>query len=460
MATLPADKATWSPETMSPYQYAVVVLCCFANIADGFDVVSLALAAPVLMAEWEMSPAVLGTLFSAAAVGLTVGAFLVAPMADRIGRRPIMLMALCTLMLTMLLTSMVQEVWQLMILRFVTGIALGTLVVCLNTTVAEVASEKMRNMCLAIMHTGFTLGMIVGSGIAALVLEPVGWRAIFLAAGILNAVTFLSAVFLLNESPTFLATRRKAADLLHLERIGARMRIPNLAELVSPIAKRGRQGSGSAFKTLLTGDLRRRSILIWTASLTYAVVGYFLMNWKPTILAEAGLTPTLAAASGMITGACGALGHLAMGLWARKVGEGKLTAIFFILSAVSLVIFGFQPPVPVLLLAIAGITTFFVVGAYTGLFLVSVAIYPASAQNTGLGFVVGFGRIGAIIGPMLGGLMLNAEFDRSTTYMIFSAIALVPAITMHLANQVANRDRAASNSQKDLVDDSRTASTV
>ena len=226
MAQSPENQAAWSPPTMTWYQYAIVALCCFANIADGFDVVSLALAAPVLSKEWGISPAVLGTLFSAAAVGLTVGAFLVAPQADRIGRRPVMLGALGTLMAALLLTAITHAVWQMVALRFVTGICLGTLVVCLNTTVAEYASVKMRNMSLAILHTGFTLGMILGSGIAALVLEPVGWRAIFIAAGVLNGLTFLAALLLLGESPTFLATRRRPADFAQLGRIGARMRIP------------------------------------------------------------------------------------------------------------------------------------------------------------------------------------------------------------------------------------------
>lgn len=441
MAQSPQNPAAWSPPSMTWYQYAIVALCCFANIADGFDVVSLALAAPVLSREWGISPAVLGTLFSAAAAGLTFGAFVVAPLADRIGRRPVMLGALGTLMVALMLTAATHAVWQLVVLRFVTGISLGTLVVCLNTTVAEYASVKMRNISLAILHTGFTIGMILGSGIAALVLEPIGWRAIFIAAGTLNAMTFVAALLLLGESPAFLARRRRAADIAQLGRIGARMRIPDLAELVAPAettsAGRPREG---ALKMLLSGDLRSRSILIWIASLTYAIVGYFLMNWKPTILAGAGLSPTLAAASGMLTGACGALGHLAMGLWARKAGEGRLTAIFFLCAAASLVVFGLQPPVPVLLLAIAGVTTFFVVGAYTGLFLVSVVIYPQAAQNTGMGFVVGFGRVGAVIGPMIGGFLLNSGFDRMATYAVFSVIAVIPAVTMHLANRIASRD--------------------
>ncbi|WP_162248213.1 MULTISPECIES: MFS transporter [unclassified Sphingomonas] len=421
---------------MSPYQYLVVALCCFCNVADGFDVVSLALAAPVLTREWGVAPAVLGTIFGVSSVGLSIGAFVVAPFADKIGRRPVMLAAIGSLAAALLLTSIAGNVYELLVLRFVTGIGLGTLVVCLNTTVAEVTTYKVRNISLAILHLGFTIGTMTASGIAVLALEFSGWRTIFVAAGILNAITFAASLVLLGESPDFLAKRRKAGDLAKLNRLLARARKAPLADFPPLPVERAERGS---IKALLAPDLRRATILVWVASLTYAIVGYFLLNWKPTILANAGLSPTLAAASGMITGACGALGHLTMGLFARRIGEGRLTAIYFALAAVSLVIFGIQPPDPVPLLAMAGVTTLFVVGAYTGLFLVAVKMYPSDVQNTGVGFVVGFGRVGAIIGPMIGGFLVGAGLDRMDTYFVFSVIAVVPAVTMHLANRLAAR---------------------
>ncbi len=421
--------------TMSPYQWLVVALCCFCNVADGFDIASLALAAPVLTKEWGVAPAVLGTIFGFASVGLSVGAFVVAPFADKIGRRPVMLAAIGSLAVALLATSVSTNVYQLAILRFITGVGLGTLVVCLNTTVAEFSTDKVRNIALAVLHLGFTIGTMTASGIAVLALEYSGWRMIFVAAGILNAITFFASLALLGESPEFLAKRRGIRDLDRINRLLIRSRQPALAQFPPAAATQAR----SSFKALLAPNLRQASILVWVASLTYAIVGYFLLNWKPTILANAGLSPTLAAASGMITGACGALGHLTMGLLAKQVGEGRLTAIYFALAAVSLIIFGIQPPDPVPLLAMAGVTTLFVVGAYTGLFLVAVKMYPADVQNTGVGFVVGFGRVGAIIGPMIGGFLLGAGLDRMDTYFVFSVIAVIPAVTMHLANRLAAR---------------------
>jgi MFS family permease len=424
------------PTGMSTYQFLIVALCCLINIADGFDVVSLAVVAPVLSKDWHVDPALLGSMFSASAVGLVIGAFVIGPMADKIGRRPIMLGALATLAAMLLLSGIAANIWQLFVLRTITGIGLGTLVVCLNTTVAEYSSDQSRNMALAVLHIGFTFGMMLGSGIAAIALETSGWRLVFLAAGGLNVVTFVLSAFLLGESREFLVRRQGQGDLERLNRLHRRMRIPELAAMPpKPQAKQ----RGAAVRSMLAPDLRAQTILIWVASATYAIVGYFLMNWKPTILANAGLSPTLAAASGIITGACGTLGHLAMGIWGRRVGEGRLTTIFFAAAAVTLVIFGLQPPNPVGLLAMAGLTTFFVVGAYTGLFLVGVIMYPPSMQNSGVGFIVGFGRIGAIVGPMIGGFLLSAGLSRMDTYFVFSAIAVIPVVTMYFAYRIAER---------------------
>ncbi|MDT8760187.1 MFS transporter [Sphingomonas psychrotolerans] len=437
MAAVSQARAIDPPATMSIYQYAVVALCCLINVADGFDVVSLAVAAPVLTKQWHVDPAILGAMFSSAAFGLVIGAFLIGPMADKWGRRPIMLGALGSLALTLLLSGVATDIWQLFVLRTITGIGLGTLVVCLNTTVADHASEKARNLSLAILHIGFTFGMMLGSGVAAYALQTGGWRMIFLTAGALNAVTFTCALFLLGESRDFLVRRQAAGDLDKLNRTHRRMGIAPLAQM--PPRPAAATDRGAAIRAMLSPELRSWTILVWIASATYAIVGYFLLNWKPTILANAGLSPALAAASGIITGACGTVGHLTMGMLGRKIGEGRLTAIYFACAAVTLVIFGVMPPAPIPLLAVAGITTFFVVGAYTGLFLVSVTMYPPAIQNAGVGYVVGFGRIGAIIGPSIGGFLLSAGLSRMDTYFVFSAIAVIPVVTMYLANRVAAR---------------------
>jgi len=410
---------------------AVIAVCCLCNAADGFDVASLSVAAPVLSREWNLDPAMLGLVFTSASIGLALGAFTIGPLTERIGRRPVMLTAIGSLTINLFLTAICNTVMVMAGLRFLTGLALGALVVCLNAHVAEYAGEKSRNMALAVLHVGFTIGLMAASTVAAIVLETLGWREVFMAASLLNAVTFVLCLVLIEESPAFLAGRRRTSDLARYNRAMRRLSQPEVAEL--PHLEAGSGGKRLRFTSLLAPPYRTQTILLWVAALTYSIVGYFQMQWKPTIIANAGISPSIAAASGLVAGLFGAVGHLAMGGFGQRFGERRLTGIFFSLTVVALVLFAIQPPQLVPLMTTAGLISFFLVGAYTGLFLVAVITYPTELKTSGLGAMVGFTRVGSAIGPMLGGLLLSYGFSRMNVYFIFSAIAVVPAIAVFTA---------------------------
>lgn len=411
-------------------QFILVVLCCLINMADGYDVLSLALAAPQITKEWGVAPQMLGIAFSATSVGLVLGAFLVAPLADRIGRRFVVLAALVLITVVHWCLAISSSIYMIAGLRLFMGIGLGTLVVSLNVLVAEFSNDRWRNVLLGILHSGFSLGMAVSGAIAAWLLEPFGWRYIFIGGGVLNILVLLIAIVFLLESPEYLTSRQPRDALNRVNSILTLLKHPPLAAL--PPMQIGKRAKTS-IAALLAPDVRRTTILIWIASLTYAVVGYFLMNWKPQVLVNAGLTPTQASYVGIINGAFGTVGHLSIGLLSRWIEETRLTAMYFAMLVVTLVVFGLIPPSAVLLLGTSGVLTLFTVGAYTGLFLVAIKFYSTETRNSGVGFVVGWGRVGAIIGPMLGGLLIGAGFDRTMTFAVFASIAVIPVMTMFLA---------------------------
>lgn len=435
MAANPLDAIAQSP--MRWPQYVVLVLCCLINITDGFDIISLAYAAPVLTREWGTPAAVLGVVFSAAATGLALGAFFLAPLADKLGRRPLMMAALAAITVAHLFSALAQTVYELVALRFVMGLGLGVLVVSLNVMVSEYSNEKRRNIWLSILHSGFTVGMMLGGLVSGLLLEPYGWRTVFLAGAIINGLLLVVVIFWLKESPSYLLTRQPRNALPRVNRILASIGQPELDQLPpvpDPVRKKGSIG------LLLGAGEWHRSALLWGASLTYAIVGYFLLNWKPQVLVDAGLTPTQASFGGIFESALGVFGHLAMGILTRPGSEARMTALFFALLGVSLVIFGNMNTGPYPLIAMGGVLKFFTVGAYTGVFLVAIAMYRPEIRTLGVGMVVGFGRVGAVIGPLLGGVLLSAALGRPTTFAIFAAISVLPIVAMLMLSRTTRSD--------------------
>jgi predicted MFS family arabinose efflux permease len=378
----------------------------------------------------------LGLVFSAASVGLALGAFFVAPLADRFGRRGLMLAALAAIAVSHALSVITDSIFVLMALRFLMGLGLGVLVVSLNVLVSEYSNNQRRNFLLSILHAGFTIGMMVGGLTAALLLEPFGWRAIFVFGTAMNIALLACLFFFLWESPAYLLAAQPKNALARINEILSKLGHQALAAL-PPRPERSRETSG--LQSLLTKELRTVTLLMWLASLSYAVVGYFLLNWKPTVLVDAGLTPTQASWSGVIEGFLGVGGHIAMGALARNGGEGRMTAVFFGALGVCLVIFGNMGSDPIPLIAMAAAIKFFTVGAYTGVFLAAIALYAPRQRTTALGFVVGWGRVGAIIGPFLGGLVLGAEIGRPGAFGLFAAISIIPVVAMLALNRKAAR---------------------
>jgi MFS family permease len=415
---------------MHARQVILVMLCCLINTADGYDVLSLGQAAPMLSKEWGVSPAQLGIAFSATSIGLILGAMLVAPLADRFGRRTMVLLALLDVTIVHWCSAIVDSIWVMTFLRLAMGLGLGTLTVSLNVLIAEFSSDRWRNVFIAILHMGFSLGMAVSGAVAASMLKPHGWPAIFVGGGVLNGVVLLIALAYLLESPEYLTSRQPRNALNRVNAVLAKLKHAPLAVLPPmPSVKRPK----ISVAALLTPDTRQATVLLWLASLTFAVVGYFLMNWKPQILVNAGMTPTQASYVGIVNGAFGILGHLSIAVLSKRIEETRLTGIYLALMVVTLVLFGTIPASPVLLLATAGVLNLFTVGVYTGLFLVAIKFYSTETRNAGVGFMFGWSRAGAVIGPILGGLLIGAKLGREMTFAVFASIAVVPVLSMFLA---------------------------
>jgi len=429
----PTDVIRRSP--MSFYQYAIIALCVLSYASDGVDVVTLSYAAPVLMKEWGISAETFGLAYTATPVGIAIGSFFLSPLADRIGRRTLTLWLLGSLVVMLFLTAVSTSLLMLVTLRFLTGISLGALVVCLNVTVSEFSNEERSNFLVGILHTGYSAGGMICGALAALLLEPLGWQSMFFAAALLSLVSFVLSLFLLAESPMYLVARRPANALPRLNAIFRRMGKPEFDALPpAPETAKGGRKSG----TIIPKALWFGTGLLCVAGFVFTVSGGFMASWRPKMLDMAQLTMTWNGIAGVCTHGAGIFAHLFVGALARRVGERRIAVIFLIGMGLAFALLGMVPDGAILPLIVAStLSGFFNVGAFTALILVTLNYFDASARSAGLGIMLGCSRVGGIVGPLLGGIVIGAGAGRFWTMLLFAAILVVPVVAALYARSKA-----------------------
>lgn len=416
---------------LKPWQLVTLVLCVLINISDGLDTSAIAYAAPSILKEWRLGPETMGLIFSLGAAGLVCGAIFIAPLADRVGRRNIILGAVAANGVSMLAIAAVNSVEALLCLRFVTGLGIGALVPSLSVMVIEFSTERRGNIFLALVHVGFAVGAMLGAAVGAMLIESFGWRSIFVFAGVVSLVLAALSFVLLPESLHFLLTRQPRNALARANALLTRLGEPPLDSL-PPRPPAARAGMGTV-RMLFAPEYRTATLLLWLAAFSRYFVSYFLTQWKPQILVLAGVSPGLAIASGIVTGGAAILGALLMGTFASALGAPRATCASFVLCAASLVTFGFVQADPVLLLAVAAVALFAIEATFTGVVIASTRFYPAELRSTGVGYTIGVGRFGAIAGPYLGGALLAMNLDRAIVYPVYAGVCLVGAAAIVIA---------------------------
>lgn len=425
------------------FQYAVVLFCVVSNISDGFDSLSMAFVAPVITREWQVDPKYMGIVFAAASFGLVLGSLFIAPLADRFGRRPIIVIASGTAALSMLIAAVSQSVTELAIGRLLIGMSIGTLIPSLNVMVAEYSNEKLGNLFLALLHVGFAIGAITCSVVAIYLLDWVGWRSVFLTAAALSGGLFLLALFFLPESLDYLLSRQPKNALERANRLLAKLRVP----LLDTLPQRADSVDGQRMNAgrLLTPLLFVPTMLLWLAAASHYFVSYFKTNWTPSILVESGLDQSTAISSGIVMGVTAAAGNIVMGLLAHRVGVYRLTMGAYAMGTLALLLFGFIAADPILLLMAAGLVSFFIQATFTGTIIGATRFYSPDIRSTGVGLIVGLGRMGGIAGPVVAGVLISLGWDRSAYYPLFALICSLGAVAMFFLHRIVTVRRAQGN---------------
>jgi benzoate transport len=413
-------------EPMGRLQVIAVALCILLLAIDGFDVLSISFAAPGIANEWGIDRAALGFVLSMELIGMGVGALIVGDVADRIGRRPTILLSLVIVTVGMALASTATSVTLLSVYRFATGIGIGGILAATNAMAAEYANDKHRSMAVSLMAGGYPLGAIIGGAIVSVLLAYFSWRSVFVFGAALTAAFIPIVWFLLPESISFLVEKRPDNALERVNRTLQRMGHTAIEALPEP----RKVGQKSGVARLFEPRLARITILLTAAFFAHIMTFYFFVKWIPKLVVDMGYAASLAGSVLVWFNVGGLLGSIFFGLLTHRFNLRKLVITVLLLSAIAVAAFG-QGPADLLRLSItAAIGGFFTNAAVVGMYAMLAQNFPTQVRAGGTGFAIGFGRGGAALGPIAAGLLFAAGGGLGMVAVVMAAGSFLGAVAL------------------------------
>ncbi|WP_321964652.1 MFS transporter [Paraburkholderia sp. J7] len=415
-------------QPISRFQWLVGVLCFWIVVIDGFDTVLIGFVAPDLMRDWGVSKQALGPVLSSALFGLMVGALTSGPAADRWGRKRILLVNVSLIALATLAGAFSNGLESLAATRFVAGIGLGAAIPTAVSLWGEFVPRRLRSALLAVMCSGFPIGAMGSGLVAAWVIPSFGWRAFILCGGAIATVTALCIIFFMPESVKFLAAQGARAD--EVRRILLRMNStpldPDESFWVADVDV-AEQGS---IRTILSPKMLFGTVVLWICYFTGLFVVYLLLNWLPTMMHVLGYSVRESGVAVALFSWGGAVGSLIIGWIMGRCGAARTLIVVMLLGACLL----FSMSITIHSVSILYVTLF-VCGLVLptqniGMNTYAALYYPTNARATGVSWMHGIGRLGAVASALVGAQLLGLGWSIVEIFAAAGAVPVIGALAM------------------------------
>lgn len=407
------------------FQWMVVALCGTLLVVDGYDVFVAGTVLPTLIAEWGLTKPQAGALQAWALFGMMFGALILGPLADKIGRKKGVAISFVLFTTATVLTGFATSPEQFKIFRFIAGLGCGGLMPNAVALMNEYAPRRLRGTMVALMFSGYSVGGMVAAGLGVGLIPSFGWQPMFFIAAVPLLLLPL-VLWKLPESLGFLIRQGKQDEARRIfAKINPSIQLAADDRLVFSETK----GASASVAELFRHGRTLRTLMLWLSFFCCLLLVYLLSSWLPKVLQEAGYAERASLLSLFSLNFGGMAGAIAGGWLGDRFGLPKVVVAFFAAAGASIALIGFNPAPTVLFLLVfvAGATT---IGTQILLYASVAQLYNLSVRSTGLGWASGVGRIGAIVGPTFGGVLLARELPLEQNFLLFAIPAAVSALAM------------------------------
>jgi benzoate transport len=436
---------------MTAAQIVVVAMTVLLNAMDGFDVLSIAFASPGIANEWKIAQGALGIVLSMELIGMAIGSVFLGGVADKVGRRPTLLGCLIVMAAGMVGATTASNPILLSAWRVFTGLGIGGMLSGTNAVVAEFSNKKWRSLCISLMVIGYPLGGTFGGMFASRLLVNHDWRSVFYFGATVTAILFPLVLLFVPESIHWLTRKQPAGALdrvnASLKKLGHRVvqTMPQLQQTEQ------RKSIGDIFSR----GLMPVTIIMTVAYFFHMTTFYFILKWTPRIVSGMGFPAS--AAGGVLTWANlgGAIGGAMFGVLTARFGLKPLSVVIIGLNAVAVAVFGRTPADLGTMAWLAGLAGFFGNAGVSGLYSLVAYGFPTHVRATGTGFVIGIGRGGAVLSPIIAGYLLQTGATLPAVGMIMGAGSLISAVVLLFLKLEAGRPVEATEKARRLQQTAR-----
>ena len=433
----------------SPFQWVIFGLCFFIVLLDGFDTAAIGFIAPSLVNEWGVSKPALAPVLSAALFGLAAGALSSGPLADRLGRKVVLVASVLVFGVACLGSAFAADLTQLTVLRFVTGVGLGAAMPNAVTLMSEYCPDKRRATLTNAMFSGFPLGAAFGGFLAAWMIPQWGWRSVLLLGGVTPLVLVVLLVLLLPESVRYMVAKAQPVERIRaaLSRISASA--ADARAFVMSEAKPAAHGK-SGLGVVFSSHYAVGSVMLWLAYFMGLVIFYALINWMPILFKDAGLAPknaTLIAALFPL----GGVGAIFFGWLMDRFNGNRIIGVGYALTAVAIYAIGQTAGNVGGLVLIVFVAGTIMNTAQSSMPALAAGFYPTQGRATGVAWMLGIGRFGGIAGSFLVAELARRQMSFSEIFAIVAIPGVIAAVALLVKQLVHPETTAEHLAAKEVV---------